>query len=167
MKVVRNAGADRVIDLLHPWLKPGHQLDMVTPALSLFAFGELLGELSKLAKARLLLPSNGADLALLGTESDRAARNRMQSRWLAERCANWIEQAVELRRAGGSVPQATMILRDGESSPQQALLGSFSFSTDGLGITPGNPLSLIQASETEEEARLLSSWFDAQCDLTP
>ncbi len=162
MKVVRNTGADRVIDLLRPWLKPGHQLDMVTPALSLFAFGGLLEEVSKLAKTRLLLPPNGADLALLGTESDRAARNRMQSRWLAQRCAEWIERSVELRRANGPVPQATMVLRDGVSSHQQALLGSFSFSTDGLGLTPGNPLSLIQASEIEEEAQLLSSWFDAQ-----
>ena len=42
------------------------------------------------------------------------------------------------------------------------LLGSLAFSTDGLGLTPGNPLSLIQASETPEEARLLSQWFDAQ-----
>jgi Helicase conserved C-terminal domain/SNF2-related domain len=42
------------------------------------------------------------------------------------------------------------------------LLGSLAFSTDGLGLTPGNPLSLIQVSETPEEALLLSQWFDAQ-----
>jgi hypothetical protein len=44
----------------------------------------------------------------------------------------------------------------------QAILGSFSLSTDGLGITPSNPLSLIQASETPDESSLLSGWFDAQ-----
>jgi SNF2 family DNA or RNA helicase len=42
------------------------------------------------------------------------------------------------------------------------VLGSLSFSTDGLGITPGNPLNLIQASENADESRLLSQWFDAQ-----
>jgi primase-polymerase (primpol)-like protein len=41
-------------------------------------------------------------------------------------------------------------------------LGSLAFSTDGFGLTPGNPMSLIQASETSEEAALLSQWFDAQ-----
>ncbi len=40
------------------------------------------------------------------------------------------------------------------------MLGAFSFSSEGLGIAPGNPLSLIQASETAEESALLSQWFD-------
>src|SRR5581483_3348147 len=36
------------------------------------------------------------------------------------------------------------------------------FSTDGLGVAPGNPLSLVQTSETPEEARLVADWFAAQ-----
>ena len=55
-----------------------------------------------------------------------------------------------------------MVLRDVEGRPQQAVLGSFSFSTDGLGLAPGNPLNLIQASETAEESERLWQWFDAQ-----
>ena len=162
MRVIRNAGTDRVIDLLRPWLNPGHQLDLVTPTLSLFAVESLMDELSKLDHARLLLPPAGTDLAFLGTDADRAARNRLQSRWLAKSCAEWIEQKAELHRANGPVPQGAMVLRDGKSSPQQALIGSFAFTTDGLGMTPGNPLSLIQASETAEEAQMLAAWFDAQ-----
>ena len=46
--------------------------------------------------------------------------------------------------------------------------GAFSLTTTGLGVTPGNPLSLIQASETAAEAQLLSTWFEAQwASLTP
>ena len=41
-------------------------------------------------------------------------------------------------------------------------MGSFAFSTSGLGLTPGNPLSLIQASESPSEAAILSQWFDMQ-----
>ena len=41
-------------------------------------------------------------------------------------------------------------------------MGSFDFTTDGLGITPGNPLNLIQTSESPEEANALAQWFDAQ-----
>jgi SNF2 family DNA or RNA helicase len=40
------------------------------------------------------------------------------------------------------------------------VLGAVSFSTEGLGLAPGNPLGLIQASETPEEGALLSQWFD-------
>jgi len=52
---------------------------------------------------------------------------------------------------------------DGRASrPVQALLGSLAFSSDGLGITAGNPLSLIQASEGPEEAKLIDEWFQSQ-----
>ena len=87
MKILRNTGTERVIDLIRPWLQPGSQLDVVAPSLSLFAFAEILEQASRLAKARLLAPPDGADLAFLGSEADRAARNRLQARWLARRCA--------------------------------------------------------------------------------
>ena len=47
------------------------------------------------------------------------------------------------------------------------MLGSFSFSTDGLGLAPGNPLNLIQASETAEESERLCEWFDGQWSALP
>ena len=162
MKILRNTGTERVIDLIRPWLEPGNQLDVVTPTLSLFAFAEILEQASKLAKARLLLPPDGVELVFLGTEADRTARNRLQTRWLARRCAGWIEDKAEVRRADGAVPQGAIVLRDGDARPRQVVFGSFAFSTDGLGITPGNPLSLIQASETADEGNLLSQWFDLQ-----
>ncbi len=68
MKLVSNTGTQRVIDLIRPWLAPGHRLDMVTPSFSLFAFAELQKELTRLAGARVVLPKDNADLALLGTD---------------------------------------------------------------------------------------------------
>ena len=162
MKFLRNVGAERVIDLVRPWIASGNQMDVMTSSLSLFAFAEMLAEISQLAQVRLLLPSNEIDLALLGTAADRGARNRLQTRWLAKGCARWLQDKVELRRAHGAIPQGAIVFRDHEGQPQQTALGSFAFSTEGLGITPGNPLSLIQASETSAESALLSQWFDAQ-----
>ena len=46
-------------------------------------------------------------------------------------------------------------------------MGSFDFTTDGLGITPGNPLNLIQASDAPDEASTLSQWFDVQWSELP
>ncbi len=167
MRVVRNAGTDRIADLILPWLKATHALDLITPAFSVFAFESVAKEISNIARTRLLLPLDGTDLAFLGTEPDRAARNRMQSRWLARLCADWIEQQVDIRRAGASIPQGAMVLRDATSVAQEAVLGSFAFTTDGLGITPGNPLSLIQAAENAGEAELLGSWFETQWASLP
>jgi hypothetical protein len=162
MKLVRNTGTDRVIDLLRPQLKAGRHLDVVTPVFSIFAFSEMMKEVATLARSRLLLPPDGAELTVLGSDADRAARNHLQTRWLAGRMAQWLQTKAELRHAQSAVPQGAFVVRDGELSPLQVLLGALAFSTDGLGITPGNPLSLIQVSETPEEAALLSQWFDVQ-----
>jgi hypothetical protein len=162
MKIIRNTGTERVIDLIRSALPPGTQIDLVTPTLSLFAFAEVHNELAAVSSARLVLPGEDADLAFLGVDSDRAARNRLQGRWLAKRLAAWVHDKAEVRRARGAVPQGAVVLRDNVAQPHHVILGAFSFSTDGFGIAPGNPLSLIHASETPEEARALSQWFDMQ-----
>ena len=153
---------DRVIDLVRPWLKANHRIDLASRELSLFAFAELAGNLARTVGARLMLPPDDAALGLLGSVVDRAARNRLQGRWLAGRCAAWLEKTAEVRSANGTVPQGAIVLRNGDGRPGQALLGSFSFSTDGPGLAPGNPLNLIQTSETPEECDRLGAWFDAQ-----
>src|SRR5690606_19418192 len=133
-----------------------------TPTLSLFAFAELLDDAAKAETARLLLPAEDSGLAILGNEADRPARNQLRTRWLARRLAQWLHDRAEVRRADGQVPQGSLVVRDAAGEPVQAVLGSFGFSTDGLGTTPGNPLSLIQASETAAESQLLGQWFDQQ-----
>ena len=137
-------------------------MDLASEALSLHAFAELADNLSNVSNVRLVLPPEETELGLFGSDADRAARNRLQGRWLARRCADWIEKAAEIRRTDRPVPQGAVVLRNGDGHPGQAVLGSFSFSTDGLGLAPGNPLNLIHASETPEESRRLSEWFDGQ-----
>ena len=162
MRIVSNAGTDRVVDLIQPWLRPGHRMDLASEALSLHAFAALADKLSGVTNVRLVLPPEEAQLGLFGSDADRAARNRLQGRWLARRCADWIEKAAEVRRADRAVPQGAVVLRNGDGRPGQAVHGSFSFSTDGLGLAPGNPLNLIQASATADEIQRLSEWFDDQ-----
>jgi hypothetical protein len=162
VRFVQNIGNDRVIDLVEAWAKPGSFLDMVSPEFSLFAFAKLMDPLTRLEHSRLLLPSETHDLGLLGSVYDRAERNRLTTRWLAVQCARWIDGAAEVRRAHGGVPQGALTIREADEGSQQSVVGSFAFTTSGLGVTPGNPLSLIQASETPEEGRRLSDWFQSQ-----
>ena len=56
MKFVSNAGTDRVVDLVRPWLRPNHRLDVVSPSFSLFAFAEILADAPRLFNARLVVP---------------------------------------------------------------------------------------------------------------
>lgn len=162
MRLIQNAGTDRVIDLIRPHLRHGNQLGCVTPSFSLYAFSEMREALSALDRVQLVLPPDDDVLEFLGTEGDRAARNRLQARWLANQCADWISRKVDVRRAQGAVPQGAFVMRKPDATPEQVVLGSLSFSTAGLGLTPGNPLSLIQASESADEAAQLARWFDQQ-----
>ena len=47
------------------------------------------------------------------------------------------------------------------------LTGHCAFTTEGLGITPGNQFSLIQCSEKPEESAILGSWFDSLWNSLP
>lgn len=144
MKLIGNVGINRIIDLIRPSLSPEHQMDLASRTFSLFAFGEILREIRTLRRSRLLLPPADSDLEMLGGKVDRQFRNRLQTRWLASQCADWIRDTADVKRAHGPVPQGILVLRGGNSDPQKVVLGSVSFSTEGLGITPGNPLSLIR-----------------------
>jgi hypothetical protein len=160
MKLIRNAGGDRVIDELRQSLLPQSSLDLASPAFSLFAFAELRQLLEKLDACRVVLPAaNDYDLGLTGTDADRAFRNRLQVRWLARECARWIQKQVELRGAPASLPQSILIAGRRESHLHRVITGNCAFTTEGLGITPGNQFSLIQCSEREEESALLGAWF--------
>jgi len=162
MRLLRNAGTDRVIDAIRPGLSAGRQLDIVSSELSLFAYRELKSQLASLASARIVLPDDGTDLSLLGKDADRPSRNQLTVRWLAVRLSSWLRSKSELRLAPGPLPQGAVVLRDSSGTPTHAVLGSFAFSADGLGVTPGNPMSLIQASESPEESLVLSQWFETQ-----
>jgi hypothetical protein len=167
VRLVGNRGTDRAFDLLGPHLGPGKSLSLMTPKFSLHAFAELRESLMRLQKTRLILPSEGSDLRLLGDESDRAARNRLQTRWLANKCAEWLQGAVDVRLAPGSIPQGATVVGDSKGSPEQVVMGSVSFSTEGLGLTPGNPLSLTQVSENSAEAAALAQWFNQLWEALP
>lgn len=167
MKLINNSGSNRVIDLMRPYLKPEHQLGCVTPSFSLFAFAELRDALAKLKRVQLILPPTDDGLDFLGSDGDRAARNRLQARWLANQCAKWLDGNVELRRAHGPVPQGAVVMRSPDGTADQGVMGSFAFSTDGLGLAPGNPLNLIQASESADEAAQLARWLDQQWATLP
>ncbi len=162
MKLIRNTGTDRVIDLIQPHLRSGNQLDCISPTFSLFAFAQLRAALFDLGRIHLILPSEEGLLELLGADGDRADRNRLQARWLANQCLKWLSEKVDIRRALGPVPQGAVVMRAEDAKPEQVILGSLAFSTAGLGLTPGNPLSLIQASESSDEAVQLAQWFDLQ-----
>lgn len=168
MKIIKNSGNERVIDELRKCLMEQSTLDIASPSFSLFAFGEVRELLHKLDHCRLALPNvKAGDLGIVDAIADRSFRNRLQTRWLAKQCAEWIEKTTEIKRVPGFIPQATLITESSEKSFNRVITGNCSFSTEGLGITPGNQFGLIQLSESTEECALLGSWFTSLWDSLP
>lgn len=168
MKIIKNSGNERVIDELRKCLVAQSTLDIASPSFSLFAFGEVRELLHKLNKCRVVLPNAKADdLGIVDSIADRPFRNRLQTRWLAKQCAEWIEKTTEIKRVPGVIPQATLITESSEKALNRVITGNCSFSTEGLGITPGNQFGLIQLSESAEECAILGSWFTSLWDSLP
>lgn len=167
MRLIRNSGNDRVIDALHKSLTPPSSLDLASPVLSLFAFAELRDLLEELEGCRAVLGFNGEDPGFVGTDADRPFRNRLNSHWLARECAAWIKRAVELRAAPGPLPQSILVSGKPGAQTHRVITGNCAFSTEGLGITPGNQFSLIQCSEKADESQVLSAWFTSLWNALP
>ena len=83
----------------------GHHAHLV---LSLFPYSEVMAKVNKLDRVQMILPPTSSDLDLLGASTDRGARGALQMHWLAPRCAQWLEEKIELRRATVAVPQGAL-----------------------------------------------------------
>jgi hypothetical protein len=158
MKLLKNSGNDRVLDELRSFVQPGSILDICSPVLSLFAFQELRPSLAHVEQCRLVTAKSATETtALLGGALDRAFRNRLQMRWLAHEAAEWLS-TIALRDASDPVPQSLIIAtlpRD-----RKAIFGACPMSTDGIGLTPGNQLGLVQVAENSTEAKPFVQWFE-------
>lgn len=163
MKLIRNSGNERVIDRLRDWLAPGASLDLLSPTFSVNAFAEIRVLIEKVEKCRLLLGDEAVLAAsLFGGPADIAFRGQLQGRWLARLAADWIRKRAEVRCAPTAPPQSLIVVQDAER--KRALLGTCSFTTEGLGITPPGQLGLVQATESDDEAAALVEWFRANWD---
>jgi hypothetical protein len=163
MRLIQNVGTDRVVDQFRDALTGDSALlDVMTPVWSLFAYAELMAEFHKLRQCRMVLPPDESLPGLLGGVHDRARRNQLQTCWLAKQFRDWIQAKAKLRHSSGHIPQGALIVRDPTATPTHALMGSLALTTDGLGLVPGNTMSLIQASECFAEARTLGDWFEMQ-----
>jgi len=160
MKLITNSGTDRVVDELRGCLTAHFSLDIATSEFSLYAFDELRTPLEGLGQCRLIMPNamvSGS--GILGSDACRPFRNRLQGRWLARQCAEWITRRVLVRYLSTALPQS-LILAGPETG--RAITGACPFTTEGLGITPGDPFGLIQCSESHEEAKPYHEWFERQ-----
>ncbi|MBK9148879.1 MAG: helicase [Flavobacteriales bacterium] len=160
MRLIPNTGSDRVIDALESALTKGAELDLATTGFSLFTFADLRAKLEALKAARVILPKdNGNGLELLGTEADRAERNKLHQRWLARECATWLKAKATIRQSNRPMGQSVLVARN-NGNGTLSISGDCAFTTDGFGITPTSKTSLVQCTEGAAESDVLEKWFN-------
>ncbi|MGO6683573.1 helicase-related protein [Rhizobium leguminosarum] len=165
MDLIKNTGRERVLDKLEEWLKAGSAVDIMSPSLSLHAFAEVRELLKRADSVRLLLEDRASLTPLLfGGHSDIGYRNKLQSRWHAKSTLDWLGRHVQVRYAE-MLPQSMAIVRN--ANLNRAAIGACSLTTEGLGITPGSRLGLVQATSSDDETAVFSSWFQSAWDTVP
>lgn len=104
MRVVPNAGNDRVFDVVQRCASNVAQLDFASPQLSIFALGELVTAMREMRAMRTIIPAHSQPAELLGDAADRSRRNRFETTSLARTLADTIEKMAAIRQAPKGVP---------------------------------------------------------------
>ena len=167
MRLVKNSGNDRVLDVLASGLGEKCSFDCATSEFTLFAFGEVRHQLARCRNGRMLLPATAkAPTALLGTEHDRSYRNRFLSRWLARLLLEWLKAKCEVRMTLAPLPQSIYVLGKADGG-MSAIMGNCPLTTAGLGLTPGNQFGMIQFEDDAQLAGMFASFFTQVWNNTP
>jgi phosphatidylserine/phosphatidylglycerophosphate/cardiolipin synthase-like enzyme len=158
-------------DFLREQLKPGADLDLVTAYFTVFAYDKLRTELNRLGRIRLLFgeaafiknldPELKDGAAYVLRDDGLALANGLNQRHLAQACAAWMRDKVEVRSVTktGFLHGKLAHIRRGEVSA--AILGSSNFTTRGLGLAAANnnvELNLIVPDDRDRAD--LHAWFE-------
>ena len=162
--ILDNKSLGNVVSELKGNIAAGCTLSVVSALFSLYAYDELKKELSKIDKFRLLVPSLNDEESFLrnltGNHLDRRLRNQLDVTRIARECSEWLKQKCEVRELPSSVHQNLIHLSHAGSNEHLAIVGSSSFTTDGLGIVPSESHHMNTCFRSSDEAHSLIKWFD-------
>jgi hypothetical protein len=135
-----NKSLGTVVSVLKSDIAAGCTLSLVSSLFSLYAYDELKKKLSRIDRFRLLVPNlkdeDTFPRNLTGTFLDRRLRNRLDVARIARDCSEWLNLKCDVRQLPSPVHQNLIHLSHVDNEGHLAIVGSSSFSTDGLGIIP-------------------------------
>ena len=164
VKILDNKSLGNVVSELKENISTGCTLSVVSALFSLYAYDELKKELSKIDRFRLLVPDSRDGMTFLenltGSQLDRRLRNRLDVCRIARECSDWFNRKCEARQFSSSVHQNLIHASNNKIDEHIAIVGSSSFTTDGLGIALSESHHMNTCFHNNEEAHSLVKWFD-------
>ena len=162
--IIDKNSSKNVVSELKEHISTGSTLSVVSVLFSLYAYDELKKDLSKVSKFKLLVPSHGNETfylkSLLGNHLDRRFRNQLDVTRVARECSKWLRQNCEIRKYSSPVNQNLIQLSHTDSDEHLAIVGSASFTTEGLGIVPSESHPMNIYLWNPDEVHKFIKWFD-------
>ena len=183
--MLNNIGAERLGDALGNALDKDSKLSIISSYFTIFAYGELKEELSKIEEIRFLfseptfiklmnnakvpkefeVAQRSREIGIGGAGLELTLRNKLNQRALARECANWIRSKGIFKSAKtpGLIQTGATYIVENESDNNQAFMGmSANFTLEGLGYEhqPGM-MTIINHLENSHEVQNLKDTFDS------
>ena len=162
-----------VADHLQRHLGGADAFDFVSAYFSIYGYALLMDELDSLRKVRFLFgdPTSVEDLdpgakepkSFAVTERCLTANHIMLQKYLAKRCANWVERkSVSIRSVSQSnFLHGKMYLTASGGQVSSALVGSSNFTRTGLGGSDSSNLEINLAVRDTATLAELQEWFSS------
>ena len=166
-----NCTYGKVADFLGDKIMADSKLSIVSAYFTIYAYEALSKQLDGINNLRFLFGEPRFVTMLDPDKSDKKAfkieddglqlANRLQQKEVAQRCAAWIREKVEIRSIRQSNFLHGKLYHIDDGKREHVIMGSSNFTRRGLGLssTPNIELNLI--INNEDDSKELREWFDS------
>jgi hypothetical protein len=160
-KIIDNKSLGNVINEIKNGIKNGSDVAIISTFFSIFAFDAVKKELNAADNVKLLLPHRKADdfyKQMIGSELDRALRNKLNITKIAKDCANWLDKKCYLKELPAPIGQNLYFIENTDEN-NVGIIGSSPFTTEGLGVVATSSHHMNTCFYGKEETESLEEWF--------
>lgn len=158
-----NKNHGKVITQLKKSLSTSSKLSILSGMFSIYGYAALKKELGSIKDIRLLL-SKWDDTSLhtmAGTPEEIRIKNKLDQRYIAKECAEWLKKNTLARAMTGQMPfppQNMFHVSNGDDA--FVIQGASHFTATGLGEVKSNGFEINMGISDTETTKQLLQWFD-------
>ena len=162
---------ETVHDFLQQEIKDGSELSIVSAYFTIYAYEKMQHSLNKIEELRFLFgdpdfvkrmdPNNTDTKAFDITDTGLQLNQQLRQKPIAEACAEWIKEKVEIRTTRESNLIHGKMYHIANNGVEKAIMGSSNFTMRGLGLTrDSNNIELNLEVDSNRDRQDLKAWFD-------
>jgi superfamily II DNA/RNA helicase len=165
-----NRSRGKVSEFLKEKASGGSRLSVVSAYFTIYAYEALSNQLDQIESLKFLFGEPKFIQTLDPDKNDKKAfkiedeglelSNRLQQKEVARRCAEWIQNKVEIRSIRESNLLHGKLYHIDDGRREHALMGSSNFTSRGLGLSTAPNIELNMVVDSDRDRADLKAWFD-------